>query len=281
MTRPLRVGIAGLGTVGASVIRILDRQNEAVAKRCGRPVRDHGRLGPRQEQGPGLRSRRLSRGSTIRWSWPARPRWIAWSSWSAARTVQRWTTVRSGPRRSASTWSPPTRRCWPSTAWNSHGLPRRRACRSPSRPPSPAASRSSRPCARRCRATRISRLYGILNGTCNYILSRMELEGLTFARMPGGRAASRLCGGRPDLRRGGFRHRPQARHPDEPRLRHRDRRRGDLRGGHLLHHARSTSPWRRSSASASSFWASPSAPRPASSSAFTRPWCPEPPPSPR
>src|SRR3712207_5543106 len=26
----------------------------------------------------------------------------------------------------------------------------------------------------------ICRLYGILNGTCNYILSRMELEGLTF-----------------------------------------------------------------------------------------------------
>ena len=38
MTRPLRVGIAGLGTVGASVIRILDRQNEAVAQRGGRPV---------------------------------------------------------------------------------------------------------------------------------------------------------------------------------------------------------------------------------------------------
>ena len=27
----------------------------------------------------------------------------------------------------------------------------------------------------------IQRLYGILNGTCNYILSSMELEGLTFA----------------------------------------------------------------------------------------------------
>jgi len=26
----------------------------------------------------------------------------------------------------------------------------------------------------------VSRLYGILNGTCNYILSRMEMEGLTF-----------------------------------------------------------------------------------------------------
>ena len=38
MTRPLRVGIAGLGTVGASVIRILDRQNEAIAQRGGKPV---------------------------------------------------------------------------------------------------------------------------------------------------------------------------------------------------------------------------------------------------
>ncbi|MET0531333.1 MAG: homoserine dehydrogenase, partial [Microvirga sp.] len=38
MTGPLKVGIAGLGTVGASVIRILARQNEAVAQRGGRPV---------------------------------------------------------------------------------------------------------------------------------------------------------------------------------------------------------------------------------------------------
>ncbi|HSM41278.1 MAG TPA: homoserine dehydrogenase [Afifellaceae bacterium] len=30
------------------------------------------------------------------------------------------------------------------------------------------------------RGNRISRVYGILNGTCNYILTRMELEGLTF-----------------------------------------------------------------------------------------------------
>ena len=59
MTRPLRVGIAGLGTVGASVIRILDRQNEAVAQRGGRPVRGRGRLGPRQDQGPRLRSLQL------------------------------------------------------------------------------------------------------------------------------------------------------------------------------------------------------------------------------
>src|SRR5690242_400357 len=30
---------------------------------------------------------------------------------------------------------------------------------------------------------RITRLYGIVNGTCNYILSRMKLEGADFAEM--------------------------------------------------------------------------------------------------
>ena len=38
MTRPLRVGIAGLGTVGASVIQILARRNEILTERHGRPV---------------------------------------------------------------------------------------------------------------------------------------------------------------------------------------------------------------------------------------------------
>ena len=36
----------------------------------------------------------------------------------------------------------------------------------------------------------ISRLYGILNGTCNYILSRMELEGLAFESCSRTRSAS-------------------------------------------------------------------------------------------
>jgi homoserine dehydrogenase len=39
MTEPLRVGVAGLGTVGASVIRILSRQDNALSRRAGRPVR--------------------------------------------------------------------------------------------------------------------------------------------------------------------------------------------------------------------------------------------------
>jgi homoserine dehydrogenase len=39
MAEPLRVGIAGLGTVGASVIRLLERQAGALAARSGRSIR--------------------------------------------------------------------------------------------------------------------------------------------------------------------------------------------------------------------------------------------------
>src|SRR5947208_2118817 len=38
MAPPLKIGIAGLGTVGASVVRLIDRQREALASRCGRPI---------------------------------------------------------------------------------------------------------------------------------------------------------------------------------------------------------------------------------------------------
>jgi homoserine dehydrogenase len=38
MAAPLKLGIAGLGTVGASVVRLIDRQREALSARCGRPI---------------------------------------------------------------------------------------------------------------------------------------------------------------------------------------------------------------------------------------------------
>ena len=38
MVAPLKIGIAGLGTVGTSVVRQLDEQHEALAARCGRPI---------------------------------------------------------------------------------------------------------------------------------------------------------------------------------------------------------------------------------------------------
>src|SRR2546425_4874473 len=38
MAQPLKLGIAGLGTVGASVVRLIAEQHDALIARCGRPI---------------------------------------------------------------------------------------------------------------------------------------------------------------------------------------------------------------------------------------------------
>lgn len=38
MTAPLRIGVAGLGTVGANVVALVERQRDLLALRCGRPL---------------------------------------------------------------------------------------------------------------------------------------------------------------------------------------------------------------------------------------------------
>ena len=38
MAAALKVGLAGLGTVGASVVRLIGEQRAALAQRCGRPI---------------------------------------------------------------------------------------------------------------------------------------------------------------------------------------------------------------------------------------------------
>ena len=38
MVAPLKVGIAGLGTVGAEVVRLIEQQGRTLAARCGRGV---------------------------------------------------------------------------------------------------------------------------------------------------------------------------------------------------------------------------------------------------
>ena len=38
MTEPLRIGIAGVGTVGASLVNILQQKHNQLAQTCGRPI---------------------------------------------------------------------------------------------------------------------------------------------------------------------------------------------------------------------------------------------------
>ena len=71
-------------------------------------------------------------------------------------------------------------------------------------------------------------------------------------RRAGGGAGQGLCRGRPHLRHRRLRHRPQAGPADQPRLRHPRRLRADPHRGHPDHHARPTSRRPTISATASS-----------------------------
>ena len=119
--------------------------------------------------------------------------------------------MRSRPRSPpASRWSPPTRRCSPA-----HGLKlatlaeRKRVALN-----FEAAVAGGIPIIKTLReglaGNSFTRIYGILNGTCNYILTRMEEERISLRRLPARGAAAGLCRGRSDLRRRGPRHRAQA-----------------------------------------------------------------------
>ena len=278
VTEALRVGVAGLGTVGASVIRILARQDNALtaAHRPSGP-RD-GRVGPRPGEGSWARSLRPC-------TWFDDPVALARSDGGGLR---RRTGRRRGRRRkatvetaiaSASMWSPPTRRSSPK-----HGLALAKAAESQGRRTRlRGIGRRRHPghqdaCARPCRQYDLAalrhpqrhlQLHPFAHGA-----RRADLRG-----MPQGRPAPRLCGGRSDLRRGRLRHRPQARHPRRasPSAPRSTPMRSTWRASRRSRP--STSRWRRNSATASSCSASPSAPRRASSSGFIRPWCRAPPPS--
>ncbi len=179
MIRPFRVGIAGLGTVGASVIQILDRQNRTVAQRGGRPV---------QVVGVSARDRSKDRGFDLsRFTWFDDPLALARSEEvdcvveliggadGTAHEVVR-TALSLGKHvvtankallaKHGSALAALAEEKGVSLAFEASvagGIPVIKTLR------------EALP------GNRVTRLYGILNGTCNYILSRMELEGLTFS----------------------------------------------------------------------------------------------------
>jgi homoserine dehydrogenase len=178
VTRPLRIGIAGLGTVGASVIRILDRRNEAVAQRGGRPV---------QVVAVSARDRSKDRGVDLsRFAWFDDPTALARSpevdcvvelmggaDGAALEIVQG--ALSLGKHVVTAN----------KALLAKHGLALAKLAEGAGAALAFEASVAGGiPIIKTLRealpANRVSRLYGILNGTCNYILSRMELEGLTF-----------------------------------------------------------------------------------------------------
>ena len=86
---------------------------------------------------------------------------------------------------------------------------------------------------------RVTRVLGIVNGTTNFILDKMDTTGAGFAGGARGGPGARVRRGRPDRRRRGLRRRRQGGDPGQPRLPlPGDRRRRPPRGHHRRHGGR-------------------------------------------
>ncbi len=178
MKAPLRIGIAGLGTVGAGVVKLLAEHGRLLSLRGGRPLKV-----------VAVSARRKARKRDIdvsRVRWESNPMALATapdidvvveliggSSGVARRLVQ--TALRSGKHVVTAN----------KALLAMHGTELATLAEKKGRILSfEAAVAGGIPIIKALReglvGNRVGRLYGILNGTCNYILSRMELEGLTF-----------------------------------------------------------------------------------------------------
>jgi homoserine dehydrogenase len=175
---PLRVGIAGLGTVGAAVAGILNRQANQLAARCGRPIR---------VTAVSARDRNRDRGIDLAgYRWFDDP--VALASDPEIDCFVELVGGSDGPaRRAVETALAAGKHVVTANKalLAAHGLALSElAERTGAALAFEASSAGGIPVVKTLRealaGNNVSKLYGILNGTCNYILSRMETEGLTF-----------------------------------------------------------------------------------------------------
>src|SRR6201988_3114578 len=179
MDAPLKVGIAGLGTVGAEVVRLIEGKGSALSARCGRPI---------HVVAVTARSKAKKRGLDLRGIiWAKDPQALAehpevdclveligGAGDPALSAIE--TALKSG--KSVVTAN--------KALIAKHGLRLAKAAEAHAVALNfEAAVGAAIPVVKTLReglaGNSISRVYGILNGTCNYILTRMEQEGLSFA----------------------------------------------------------------------------------------------------
>ena len=175
---PLRIALAGLGTVGAGVIKLLDTNGELIARRAGRPI---------EIVAVSARDRAKDRGVDIaRFAWVDDTAALAHrddadvvveligGSDGPALTLAR-TTLAGGKNLVTAN----------KAMMAHHGLELAQAAEATGAALKfEAAVAGGIPVIKGLRegaaANRIVRVYGILNGTCNFILSKMEAEGRDF-----------------------------------------------------------------------------------------------------
>ena len=176
---PFRVGVAGLGTVGASVLNLVARQDNALAERAGRPVR---------VTAVSARDKTRDRGHDLtRYRWFDDP--VALAKADDLDCVVELIGGEGGTAKAVVEAALETGKhvvTANKALLARHGLDLARAAeRNGVALAFEASAAGGIPVVKTLRealaGNRISRLYGILNGTCNYILSRMESEGCSFA----------------------------------------------------------------------------------------------------
>src|SRR5215470_6017171 len=179
MDAPLKVGIAGLGTVGAEVVRLIENESKALSARCGRGVR---------VVAVSARSQAKKRGLDLRgMAWVKDPVALA-----ADEDIDCFVELMGGAGEPALSAVEAALKAGKSVVTANkaliakHGLRLAQAAEKHGGALNfEAAVGAAIPVIKTLReslaATGINRIYGILNGTCNYILTRMEQEGLSFA----------------------------------------------------------------------------------------------------
>jgi homoserine dehydrogenase len=179
MAAPLKVGIAGLGTVGASVVRLIDGERAALTLRCGRPI---------EVVAVTARSRGKDRGLDMR-----RLRWVADPVKLATDPgIDCFVELIGGAGNPARAAVAAALQAGKSVVTAnkallaSHGAAL--AALAEKRKVAlnfEAAVGGAIPIVKTLReglsGSAVARIYGILNGTCNYMLTRMEREKLSFA----------------------------------------------------------------------------------------------------
>ena len=178
MSEPLRIGIAGLGTVGAAVVALLERQKRVLASRTGRSI---------VVSGVSARQRDKARGFELGLhDWIDDP--VALARSPSIDLFVELIGGDEGPARRAVEAALTAGK--PVVTANKallakHGVALARLAEEKSVALAFEASVAGGiPIVKTLReglaGNSIERVYGILNGTCNYILSRMELEELSF-----------------------------------------------------------------------------------------------------
>lgn len=179
MAETLNIALVGLGTVGAGVIKLLDANHDLIARRAGRPIR---------VTAISARDRTRDRGVDL-----SRFDWVDDVSDIAARgDVDIVVELIGGADGVALALAEQTFAAGkPFVTANKamiahHGMALATAAQKSGQPLKyEAAVAGGIPLIKGLRegaaANRLERVYGILNGTCNYILSRMEDEGSDFA----------------------------------------------------------------------------------------------------